>query len=188
MSALARTARTERPNFAHVPSVSEYKRANVRINLRGESRQASPDSLGDVAADIVEAEGAIHMQELSRRVTEAAYPTHAGSRIRAVIEAAARSMVRARRFATVGTFSGTRIRDAPCNGWRSTARDLGGKRSHRGHGARLEALRRVTAKPYEENPTGPGQYNRGPSSCPYLLDVAKKRSPKTVRPWSDGGG
>ncbi len=97
-------ARDEGSDPAEVPSVPVYKRANVRISLHGELHQASPDSLGDVVADIVGVESPIHVQELSRRVTEAAHITRTGSRIRAVIEAAVRSAVRRRKVRQSGDF------------------------------------------------------------------------------------
>ena len=55
-------------------------------------------------ANIVEVESPIHVQELSRRVTEAAYITRTGSRIRAVIEAAVRSAARRRKVGRRGDF------------------------------------------------------------------------------------
>ncbi|MDP9485125.1 MAG: DUF3320 domain-containing protein, partial [Actinomycetota bacterium] len=96
--------RDEGSDSATVPSVPKYKRANVQLSFYGEFHQASPDSLGDVVADIVGVESPIHVQELSRRVTEAADITRTGSRIRGVIEAALRSAVRHRKVRRTGDF------------------------------------------------------------------------------------
>jgi len=52
----------------------------------------------------LEVESPIHLQELSRRVTEAAYISRTGSRIRAVIEAAVRSAVRRGKVRRSGDF------------------------------------------------------------------------------------
>jgi hypothetical protein len=55
-------------------------------------------------AKIVEVESPIHVQELSRRVTEAAYISRTGSRIRAVIEAARMSAVKRGKVRLRGVF------------------------------------------------------------------------------------
>ena len=65
-------------------------------------------------AGIVEVESPIHVQELSRRVTEAAYISRTGSRIRAVIEAAIGSAVRRGKVRREGDFLWhPAMRDAP---------------------------------------------------------------------------
>ena len=97
-------AREEELASAEVPTLPEYERWDTRITFRGEFHQASPDSLGDLMAGIVELESPIHVQELSRRVTEAAYITRTGSRIRAVIEASIRSAVRRGKMRRSGDF------------------------------------------------------------------------------------
>ena len=93
---------------AESPTIPQYELASIRISYYGEFHRASPSSLGDVISDIVEVEGPIHVQELSRRVTEAAYIARTGSRIRTVIEAATRSAVQGRKVVKGGTFSGIR--------------------------------------------------------------------------------
>ena len=97
-------AREEELASAEVPTLPEYERWDTRITFGGEFHQASPDSLGDLMAGIVELESPIHVQELSRRVTEAAYITRTGSRIRAVIEASIRSAVRRGKMRRSGDF------------------------------------------------------------------------------------
>ena len=97
-------ARDEGPASAAAPTVPAYERAAIHIRFHGEFYQASPDSLGDVMADIVEVEGPIHVQELSRRVTDAANITRTGSRIRAVMEAAVRSAVGRKKVRRRGDF------------------------------------------------------------------------------------
>jgi len=87
-----------------VPTIPKYETADIRITFYGEFHQSSPDSLGDVIAGIVEVESPIHVQELSRRVTEAAYIARTGSRIRAVIEAAIRSAMRRGKVRRSGDF------------------------------------------------------------------------------------
>jgi very-short-patch-repair endonuclease len=89
---------------AEISPIPKYETADIRISFYGEFHQASPDSLGDVVANIVEVESPIHLQELSRRVTEAASISRTGSRIRAVIEAAVRSAVRRRKVRRSGDF------------------------------------------------------------------------------------
>jgi hypothetical protein len=89
---------------AEISPIPKYETADIQISFYGEFHQASPDSLGDVVANIVEVESPIHLQELSRRVTEAAYISRTGSRIRAVIEAAVRSAVRRRKVRRSGDF------------------------------------------------------------------------------------
>jgi very-short-patch-repair endonuclease len=96
--------RDEELASAEISTIPKYETADIRISFHGEFHQASPDSLGDVVANIVEVESPIHLQELSRRVTEAAYISRTGSRIRAVIEAAVRSAVRRRKVHRNGDF------------------------------------------------------------------------------------
>jgi very-short-patch-repair endonuclease len=96
--------RDEELASAEISTIPKYETAGIRISFHGEFHQASPDSLGDVVANIVEVESPIHLQELSRRVTEAAYISRTGSRIRAVIEAAVRSAVRRRKVHRNGDF------------------------------------------------------------------------------------
>ena len=81
-------ARGEELASAEVPTVPKYEKWDVRITYGGGFHEVSPDSLGDIVADIVEVEGPIHVQELSRRVTESAGISRTGSRIKTVIEAA----------------------------------------------------------------------------------------------------
>ncbi len=96
--------RDEGPDSTEAPSIPDYERANIQISFHGEFHQASPSSLGDVIADIVEVESPIHVQELSHRVTEAAFITRTGSRIRAVIDAALDSAVRSQKVRRKGNF------------------------------------------------------------------------------------
>jgi very-short-patch-repair endonuclease len=97
-------ARGEELISAEVPPVPKYERWDVRLPFSGEFHQASPNSLADVMAKIVEVESPIHVQEISRRVTEAAYIMRTGSRIRALIEAAIDSAVRRRKVRRKGDF------------------------------------------------------------------------------------
>ena len=97
-------ARDEEPASAESTALPVYKKSDVRISFHGEFHQASPDSLGDAMVSIVEVESPIHVQELSRRVTEAAHISRTGSRIQAVIEAAIRSAVRRGKVRREGNF------------------------------------------------------------------------------------
>lgn len=68
-------------------SVPGYEKFDIRISVSGgELHEADPDSLADFIASIVEVESPVHVQEVSRRITEAAFVMRTGSRIRAVIE------------------------------------------------------------------------------------------------------
>ena len=86
------------------PGIPKYEKANFGITIDGELHQASPDSLGDVIAEIVKVESPIHEQELTRRVTKAAHVARAGSRIRATIDAGFNSAVRKRKVLRSGDF------------------------------------------------------------------------------------
>lgn len=82
-----------------------YERSNFRISVDGgELHQVDPDSLADILAQIVEIEGPIHVQEVSRRITEAASLSRTGSRIKAVVESSTRSAVRRRMVVRNGDF------------------------------------------------------------------------------------
>lgn len=96
--------RDMKPDPITVPDIPEYEKANIRITIAGELHRASPGSLGEVVAEIVEVESPIHMQELSRRIVEAAFVKRTGSRIRATIEAAVRNAVRRHKVRRTGDF------------------------------------------------------------------------------------
>jgi very-short-patch-repair endonuclease len=97
-------ARREEIASAEVPTIPKYEKWDVRLNYSGGFHEVAPDSLGDIMADIVEVESPIHVQELSRRVTEAASISRTGSRIRAVIEAARMSAVKRGKVRLRGVF------------------------------------------------------------------------------------
>lgn len=84
--------------------IPKYEKSNFRITIDGELHQASPESLAGVISSIVEIESPIHRQEISRRVTEAAFVARTGSRIRAVIDAALDSAVRSQKVRRKGDF------------------------------------------------------------------------------------
>ena len=97
-------ARGEGLDSAETPTVPKYGRWESPITFSGEFHRVSPNSLGDIITKIVEVESPIHVQELSRRVTEATYISRTGSRIRALIEAAIDSAVRRGKVRRKGDF------------------------------------------------------------------------------------
>jgi very-short-patch-repair endonuclease len=96
--------RDEEPGPTQAPAIPLYEMANFRLDVEWEFHQTSPDSLAEVVAEIVEVEGPVHTQEVSRRVTEAASITRTGSRIRALLEDSIDSAVRKRKVSRSGDF------------------------------------------------------------------------------------
>jgi len=86
-------------------SIPGYEKLDRRIFVRGgELHEADPDALAEFIADIVEVESPVHVQEVSRRITEAAFVTRTGSRIRAVIEASVNRAVESDKVVLRGAF------------------------------------------------------------------------------------
>jgi very-short-patch-repair endonuclease len=96
--------RDEELSFAQAPTIPTYEKADFQINVDWEFHETDPDSLAEVVAEIVEVEGPIHVQEVSRRITEAASITRTGSRIRTLIEDTVASAVRRHKVRRQGDF------------------------------------------------------------------------------------